>query len=317
MNVSIKVRPVLIRKRTVVQTNNVQIIIKPSTKLTQSLTKLNNPKPKAIQQEPPKNQEQEVIFRRQNVVSPKPVKQVQKVIKKPVVRQTTRDVTPESVHKIRNLRNIGLGKILVIVGNGPSLNEVNVTEIRNHEKIHTLSINKPDPRLWPTTYWSFYDLSQLRRHEALWEQYRGIMFNSTSIKRQKDESIQVKNISGKGFSKDLTKGLFIGRSSVFAAMQLGYWMNYNKIFILGCDMNPEGINGKLHFYGQNPDVEPEKRANRFKAEAEFYDYAAHILPPEDRERFIFCSAYNNWPFVKKYVQIDHQSAIERMLNEVN
>jgi hypothetical protein len=84
--------------------------------------------------------------------------------------------------------------------------------------------------------------------------------------------MQFKNIGGKGFNLDPSQGIYIGRSSVYAAMQIAIWMNYQEIFIFGCDMNPAGINGVLHFYGDNPDVNPVVRKNRFKNEAEYYDF---------------------------------------------
>jgi hypothetical protein len=168
--------------------------------------------------------------------------------------------------------------------------------------------------LWPTTYWTFFDISQLRRHEDIWNGYNGVIFNSTSIKRQKLTSLQLKNLGGQGFSKDLTKGIHIGRSSVYAAMQLAHWMEYDKVFIFGVDMNPEGIDGKLHFYGVNPDVDPNKRKERFKNEAEFYEYAANILSDAEKAKYVFCSSANNWPFTNKYNKLRHEIAVQQILD---
>ncbi len=78
-------------------------------------------------------------------------------------------------------------------------------------------------------------------------------------------------------------------------------------------MNPDGVNGKLHFYGQNPDVDPEQRKQRFAKEATFYDHAADIMTPEERLKFTFCSSYNQWSFVDKYGRLDHKEAIDHIL----
>jgi hypothetical protein len=116
----------------------------------------------------------------------------------------------------------------------------------------------------------------------------------------KNNSIRFKNLAEMKFSKDLSNGLCIGRSSCYAAMQIALWMDFDKIFLFGVDMDADGINGQLHFYGVNPDVDPNVRKNRFKDEATYYDKAAESLDPEERKKFYFCSDYNKWSFVKEF-----------------
>jgi len=116
-----------------------------------------------------------------------------------------------------------------------------------------------------------------------------------------------------GFGSGLGAGLgFVSAgSSVFAAMQIGLWMGYQHIYILGCDMTE--IDGKLHFYGVNPDVKPDERRRRFDAEATHYDKAAELLNAEQRSQFTFCTAYNPYSFVDKFGRMPHQVAIETIL----
>lgn len=113
------------------------------------------------------------------------------------------------------------------------------------------------------------------------------------------------------------KGIHIGRSSVFASMQIAAWMNYNHVFILGCDMNAAGLNGKLHSYGTNPDVPPDVRVKRFSKEAESYDRAADLMTEPERRRFTFCSEYNHWPFIQKYNHMSHKVAVEQIIQTAN
>lgn len=239
-----------------------------------------------------------------------------KVAKKKQPRYVTNEASPESLPNIVKIQNKGLNRILCIIGNGPSISEVPLEQLKALD-IDIMSINHPDPRLWPTKYWAFFDSSQIRRHEALWNSYDGIIFNSTAIKKQKHTSMQFKNIPGKSFSFNLKEGLNIGRSSVYAAMQIALWMNYEHIFIFGVDMNPAGINGKLHYYGDNPDVDPKVRASRFGKEAEYYTEAADKMSEEDRRRFFFCSGYNNWPFVNRYNKCNHLTAIDKIRDMCN
>lgn len=311
--VTIKTRPQLVRRRTIVNTQqSVKIVIKPSAGQVSNLNDFKNRKVKINLQQP----QQQVPQVPENVaVSKQSISKCNRrsVKKQPKVKYITSDVSPDSVLRIKQLRNYGVGKLLVIIGNGPSINEIKLEDLVGNPRIHTLSINKPDPRIWPTTHWAFFDQSQLRRHEDLWNSYAGFVFNSTGIKKQKNTSVQFKNLGGRGFSRDLNKGLHIGRSSVFAAMQIGFWLNYDHIYVLGCDMNPDGKNGKLHFYGVNPDVNPDIRKERFQKEAEFYDYAADVLDDGERQKFTFCSSDNPWGFVNKFNRLPHEIAIQTIL----
>lgn len=233
----------------------------------------------------------------------------QKIKKAKQVSYVTTDITPHSIQNISKIRNTGTGKILAILGNGPSLNEIDTRVIKDLN-IDILSINHPDPRVWPTKYWAFFDSSQMRRHTNIWDSYDGLIFNSTAIKKQKEKSMQFRSLRTKGFSRDLIKGIHIGRSSVYASMQIALWMNYDRIFIFGMDMNPNGINGQLHYYGTNPDTDPSSRIKSFEKEAENYEFAAtQVLTEEERKRFYICSDYNNWPFAKLFNKISHKTAI--------
>jgi hypothetical protein len=245
------------------------------------------------------------------VVQPKVLKRQQNpqqnIKKKPHVQYRTRDTMPGSTDKIKSIQAIGRDKLLVIVANGPSVTEAPLEKLRNISKIETMSINCPDERLWPTTYWSFFDLSQKRRHKGFLDNYDGYVFNSASINSDKPKSMQFKNKTGQGWSRDPVKNIFIGRSSVYGSMQIAQWMQFVHVYIFGVDMNPDGIGGKLHFYGTNPDVEPSIRAQRFQAESQFYDNAAEVLTEVERAKFTFCSEYNPWPFVKKFNYATHKS----------
>lgn len=302
------VRPKLIRQNTaVVVPKTVRIVVQPSSNKSVSLQQIKQSNP--IQNGKPK-----VSIVNNAAVSNKSLVKKKSVVKKTEVKYVTQNTTLESIARIKAIRGIGRGKTLVIIGNGPSIIEADLGRLKNKPNIDTLSINRPDERLWPTTYWSFFDNTQTRRHEGLWSGYDGTIFNSTAIKKQKQKSMNFKNINGKGFSKDAAKGIHIGRSSVYASMQIALWMDYDHIFIFGCDMNPDGLNGKLHFYGTNPDVDPNIRKSRFKGEAEYYEHAATLMTPEERAKFTFCTEYNPWDFVKEFKQISHKSAVQFIID---
>lgn len=228
----------------------------------------------------------------------------------PITRQFHSSlVTPYS--KITSLRNIGVGRVLVIIAAGPSANEVDFGKIKNHPFIDFMCINKPFPPVWPAKFWAFCDHTQYRRNEEEWNRYNGIIINSTNVRARKGNQIVLNSKPGKGFSKDITGGYHIGRSSTYANMQVAYYMNYEKIYIFGIDMTKVG--DRMHFYGTNPDVSNEVRQQRFAAEAQHYLWAAQNLPKDIKDRFVFCSSYNTWEFTKYFEKLDHKTAVEEVL----
>lgn len=214
-------------------------------------------------------------------------------------------------NKVETLKNVGVGRILIMVACGPSILEVDLAKLKNHPLIDMMSINKPDLRIHPTKYWVFCDQSQYKNNQGLFESFPNIVINAWSVKARHKNQILIRNKSGKGFSKNLLQGFHIGRSTTFANMQTAYWMNYDKVFIFGCDMCKVG--DLVHAYGRNPDVEPDIRVSRFKFEADNYEAGAAQLSDAERAKFVFCSSYNKWPFVDKFQKLDHRVAVDHIL----
>lgn len=233
-------------------------------------------------------------------------------------RLTKRLHTPSNkIHpdaqSILNIKGIKSGKVLVIVGNGPSHRKAPLDKLKKHSNIEFMSINKPDPRIWPTQLWCFCDNSQLRRHRELWTSYSGILVNSSAVRERKPGSISIRSLSGQGFSEDLTKGFFIGRSSVYASMQLANWMGYDHIYIFGCDMAADE-DGMLYPWGSNPDVSDDTRIKRFEIEAKFYQWAADNLRDTIRSKYTFCTNYNEFKFIDQFGRLDHNKAVDIILD---
>ena len=236
---------------------------------------------------------------------------------KPTVKVITRDPPESSTRRLRELHNSCVGRTLVVVANGPSVLEVDTTALLGKSRIDVMSINKPDLRVWPTKYWLFCDITQLKRHTDLWSRYDGYIFNSTMITDSRPGTIFIKNIPGFGFSTDLTNGFHIGRSSVYAAMQVALWLGYDKIYIFGIDMGAVRVDGKemLHFYGINLDCTPDSRKKRFAEEARYYEDAARSLPPEIRQKFYFCSSYNQFKFLDHFNRLDQHEALKMICKD--
>jgi len=244
---------------------------------------------------------------------PRPLKR-----RTPTIRYTSAEMSQQSKKALTNLKGIGKGKILLIIGNGPSVLEAELEKLAGNSRIDIMSINKPESRVWPSKYWLFCDHTQYKRHQDLWQNYRGTIFNTTAIKQKRKNSIKIRNLGGQGFSKDLLNGFYLGRSSCFAAMQVALWMGYDHIYLFGVDMRSIRVNGKIqtHFYGINPDVQPKNREARFDQEAKHYDNAAEILIDKDRKRFTFCSSYLRYKFADRFNRMDHQKAADKILKKL-
>lgn len=229
----------------------------------------------------------------------------QRIPKSPVARSF-------NDNRISSLKNIGVGRILVMIAAGPSVSEIDLSVLNDHPLIDVMCINQPYMPLWPTKFWAFCDHTQYQRNTAIWDQYKGIVINSHNVRARKTNQILIKNKPGQGFSLDPVSGYHIGRSSTYAAMQIANYMNFRRVFLFGVDMAE--VNGVLHYYGQNPHVTNEIRKQRFEAEAKHYWWAATHLPAETREKFVFCSSYNPWPFLEHFGKLDHKSAIQDIFN---
>lgn len=217
------------------------------------------------------------------------------------------------IDRIKSLRNKGYGRVLILIACGPSVKEVeDIADVVNHPLIDTMCINKPEMRVWPATYWSFCDNSQYSRNQDTHKTYTGIVFNSPSIKVGHRSQIIIRNRRGMGFSRDLATGYHIGRSTTYASMQIAYYLNYDRVYILGCDMGEVPGLGLWH-YGDNPDVDNKIRVERFAKEAEHYNYASNFLSDHERSKFYFCSSYNKWPFVNKFNTLDHRISIKHAI----
>lgn len=236
----------------------------------------------------------------------------------PTVTHVTTDLTTDQVNRIKKIQGSGRGKYFIIMGNGPSLSQIDTQALSEHKSLQLCTINVPDYRCWPTPYWAFYDLSQYNRHKELFKIFQGTIFNSTGIKEPHANNIKFRNISGLGYSKDASKGIYVGMSSVFATIQIAMYMGFERIYITGCDMNASVNQTQTHFYGVNPDVPTSERMKRFQKEANWYDKMADILSSSERDRIVFCSkGVNKWPFVNKFDQIEPGAATEYIIRNSN
>ena len=219
------------------------------------------------------------------------------------------------IKNLNSIHGIGSNKLLAIFAPGPSILEADIGKLISVDYVDTMTINKPDDRYWETKYWIFCDYTQYSRNKTAFNNFNNTVITPTSFKINHKNSIKFKLLHDKGFSFNLVNGVYVGWSTTYVAMQFALWMNYDKIFIFGCDMGR--VNGKLHSYGVNPDVPEDVRMQRFAREANNYMIAANIMDENIRNRFYFCSSYNKWEFVDKFNRLDQRVAIDYIISCAN
>lgn len=220
---------------------------------------------------------------------------------------------------ILSLRNRGVGRLLVVVACGPSIMEAELPRLMHHPLIDTLSINTPDPRIFPTTYWAFADDEVYDRDPELVRSYQGILLNAWGVVRNRPEMARPNQVLmtyqdavQTPFSRNMLRGVVLGCSTTFANLQVAFWMNYDRVFVFGCDMcKPPSAEG-LHFHSRH-EMEPGERLKRFEIEAGFFQGGADELSRAERRKIVFCSAYNPWPFMRSFQQLDHRRAVDQIL----
>ena len=195
-------------------------------------------------------------------------------------------------------RNWGIGKQLLILGNGPSLNRISVESVKSRG-LTCMGVNNIKDDFWQPEFWSVNDTQKALELKKQIGNYKGTIFSVLPKKTTLGEFIKLKNISTTQWSTDLSNGVVLGRSTVFLCLQVAFWMNFDKIFVAGIDMNPRE-SGNLHFYGTNTTIDPEKRKGRFINESVCYDNMIKSLSSTDLEKITLCvKGINPWPFASK------------------
>lgn len=153
------------------------------------------------------------------------------------------------------------GKRCFILANGPSLQEHNLSLLKNElvigmnastileqkynffQKYYVLSdlrfLENTYKRKWATTNLS-HNTIRILRSELYYYDDR----NSPNI------TYYIKSIGRDGFSKNIHKGFYFGCTTTMLAIQLAVTLGCNNIYILGLDLT-NYISSKIRFYNES------------------------------------------------------------------
>ena len=237
---------------------------------------------------------------------------------KPVNQKTGSQILGQADTTITNLKGKGAGKTLVVCGNGPSIAGAPLENLKGVPGVEFMSINIPDPRVWPTEYWLLLDAITMRRKECAGfiPDYQGIVITNHVKKPVAFRHlVRVLLHRSGGISRDLLKGIRMGGSSGYVALQVALYLGHKDIYFFGMDM-AKSETGELWVYGENSAIDAEMREKKFETDAHHWDLGTKELTPEERARIHICSEINPWPFVKEYDQLSPEAGVEKILGPI-
>ncbi|MBN2557070.1 MAG: methyltransferase domain-containing protein [Anaerolineales bacterium] len=148
-------------------------------------------------------------------------------------------VMKASRESLARFENIHRGERAVIIGNGPSLNRMDLSFLKNE---FTFGMNRIylGFEKWGFTPSYYVSVNPLVIEQSM-ESIRGIdtpRFLSTrafDFMKEPDEAILLTSLDAPYFSRDPREGLWEGYTVTYVALQLAYYMGFERIFLIGVD----------------------------------------------------------------------------------
>lgn len=146
--------------------------------------------------------------------------------------------------ELKKFKDIHKGKSCFIIGNGPSLNKMDLTKLSNHytfglNKIYMM-FDKVDLNL---SYLVSVQQHVIEQSVNEFEKFAFPMFLSYrkskmhNFKNPNIKYILTGNPGNTEFQTDITKKVLEGATVTYVAMQIAYYMGFEKVFLIGVDHN--------------------------------------------------------------------------------
>ena len=219
------------------------------------------------------------------------------------------------------------GERCVIIGNGPSLNKMDLTFLKEEvtfgmNKIYLL-FDQWDFR--PTYYVSVNPLvlEQSAENISKMSSTKFLSIKGHEFFRKKNGIIFLKSVGTPSFSKELYRGIWEGHTVTYVAMQLAFFMGFDEVILIGVDHsfaysgNPnqevvskgEDIN-HFHpdYFGKGvrwnlPDLEKSEIAYQL-AKKEFENNGRRIIDATVDGKLTIFPKYGYKELFEKYIRID-------------
>lgn len=150
--------------------------------------------------------------------------------------------------KLNSLRNSKKGKRCFIIGNGPSLNKLDLTKLIGEDTfgVNAIYLNYDKMKFHPTYYVVEDNLVAEDRREEI-NSYKGPKFKFfgnyfRKLLKQDTNTIfinVIRNYSDKEkfpiFSKNCVRRVGVGGSVTYVCLQLAYFFGYDEVYMIGFD----------------------------------------------------------------------------------
>ena len=166
---------------------------------------------------------------------------------------------PADIGDIEQFHNKHVGERCVIIGNGPSLNDLELGRLRNENTIGVNGIFYAEALNFPLTYYVVEDTSVMNENqEAIKEYAAGHKFFPTIYRKSYGEvDVEEGSLSGvtyftmnRGFyakespnfcvprfSTNASQRLYCGQSVTIINLQLAYYMGFSEVYLIGMDFS--------------------------------------------------------------------------------
>lgn len=151
--------------------------------------------------------------------------------------------------KIKKLRDKFHGRRCFLIGNGPSLSQMDLTLLEHEVTFVSNKFYKLKTNLTPD-FWFIFDILNIE-----WDYpkiygngiCKFIPFRSRqSIDEIDNETLLINQLGGVwDFSEDALRGIYKGENVIFSMLQLACYMGFKEIYLIGVDFNwGEGVGHK-------------------------------------------------------------------------
>jgi hypothetical protein len=140
---------------------------------------------------------------------------------------------------IERFKNKHAGQRCVIIGNGPSLRNTDLSLLRNE---FTFGLNRIyllfDELGFQTTFHVVVNQLVVEQCSADFRGIKAPLFTTTPSQRFLEGSAgtaYLRSLAGPRFFKDVTRGIWEGATVTYVAMQLAYHMGFTEVILVGID----------------------------------------------------------------------------------
>lgn len=151
------------------------------------------------------------------------------------------DVSQDSQTKLKKLKNRHCGERCVIIGNGPSLNKMDLSFLQQEIcfGLNKIYLGFETWNFTPQYYVAINSLvlEQSAAEIAKIEATKFISNRGISYIKPQDNIIfiQTEPYNGRDFSLDISAGLQEGNTVTYAALQIAYFMGFETVILIGID----------------------------------------------------------------------------------